>query len=128
MQSKISAIILLGLILLVSCESKKEITEQSLLGMWKEIGPSSSKTDESKGILISKMESGLYEEEIVILTNTDENNYSIYSDGCFVRLELNKRKEQTLNYLCLGSESENKINLTGKKLIIGNRIFVKHSQ
>jgi len=124
-QTKIISIILFGLILIIGCENKKEITEQNLLGVWKERGAFNETTNEVKGILISKMDSGLYEEEITI--RKSESNFSVFSNGCFIRLRTNEKKEQSLSYLCISGEFEHTINMTSRKLTIGNKIFEKYN-
>ena len=127
MQSKIILILLLSIATLVSCETEMIVTEQNLLGIWKEIESNNIKPKESRGILISKMNSGLYEEEIVILNNNHELNYSIFSDGCFISLKGAKKNEQNLTYTCLSGEVEHSIKMFSKKLSIGKRRFKRYS-
>lgn len=118
---------LLSLCLYLSCESNMEISEKNLIGVWEEIDSNNAKPNEQIGILISEMESRLYEEDIIILKNNSELEYSICSDGCFIELKQNQDNEIKLKYTCLGGEFEHPIKLSSKTLIIGKRKFKKYS-
>ncbi|MDA9774276.1 hypothetical protein N9B82_04900 [Saprospiraceae bacterium] len=108
-----------------ACENNQVISERDLIGFWKEIDSTTSKKNKFSGISISKMESGLYEEDIVIINNSDILNYSPSSCGCFIELKDAKKNLQTLVYTCLNGGFEHEINISSNKLKIGNRIFKK---
>lgn len=127
MNRKIIPILLLSFTLWVGCETSIEISEKNLLGIWEEVNSGNTKAIEQKGILISEMESGLYIEEIIIMKNKNEFEYSILSDGCFIELNQQRDNEIKLNYTCLGGEFEHPIKMTSKKLVIGKKIFKKYS-
>lgn len=81
------SILLLSLCLYLSCERNMEISEKNLIGVWEEIDSNNAKPNEQIGILISEMEFRLYEDDIIILKNNSELEYSICSDGCFIELK-----------------------------------------
>ena len=125
MKRKLIPIVILSFILWISCENEMQVSEQNLLGMWKEVDSDNKKANEPNGILISEMKSGLYVEDIIIVKNNRE--FVCLSDGCFIELKQDKSKEQRLKFTCLSGELEHQVNLTSNKLIIGKRRFKKYS-
>lgn len=111
----------------ISCQEQSEIVEKDLEGIWVDI--KNEKKEELRGIEISKLDSGLYENSIrAIKTNSNgEVSFTVSTDGCFINLIKMKNEKQKLRYLCLVSESENAVSLQGKKLVIGNTVYWKYN-
>lgn len=126
MQYKLLLIIAIILLcILMSCAKNSLVTEDKLIGVWKELNLNHGQSKVSKGVRISKKDFRLFKEEIVFQSN-QETDFSLDSSGCFIHLKQDSRDEQNLNYTCEVNSFQLPIKMHASTLLIGNRVFKRY--
>ncbi len=73
------------------------------------------------------MDTGLYQENITILTGKGDAQYTGSTSGCFMNLNVGQENTKSLAYVCLADEFEQSIHMTKKTLVIGKSRYKKYN-